>query len=154
MAGKTRRICLGLPMRVGLRIAIICRIAFRDHATRELAEFKFANPHAQYLLAWGRDSKEITDEESRMLADYVKEGMEDFTSQGEQFGPGTQTKIMHMLLPSRESIVMAYDELALLEEYEGWEDFAGSESGGAWVLSENAGRRSLESVKWGGGCDG
>ena len=100
--------------------------SLQDPVTWESVEFKFSMPNSQYLLVWRRDNKKITDEESQMLVDYVKENMEDFTSQGEQSGPRTQTKILHMLLPSREYLVMSYGELVLPGEYEDWEDFASS----------------------------
>ena len=110
----------------------------QDPVTWKSVEFKFSTPNSQYLLVWRRDNKKITDEESQILVDYVKEDMEDFTSEGEQSGPRTCTKILHMLLPSRECLVMAYDELVLPEEYESWEDFTGSAFYDVWDLSENA----------------
>ena len=112
--------------------------SLQDHVTWESVEFKFSAPGSQYLLVWRRDSKKITDEESQILVDYVKEDMEDFTSEGEQSGSGTCTKILHMLLPSRECLVMAYDELVLPEGCDSWEDFTYSVFYDVWDWSENA----------------
>ena len=116
----------------------------QDHVTWESVEFKFSMPDSQYLLIWRRDNKKMTDEESQRLVGYVKEDMEDFTSEGTQSGPGTQTKILHMLLPSRDYLVMAYDELALPDMCESWEEFAYS------IFDEVCGR-SEKAADQGGG---
>ena len=107
-----------------------------DHVTWESVEFKFSMPYSQYLLIWRRDNKNMTDEESQRLVDYVKENMEGFTSEGP---PGSgYTKILHMLLPSRDYLVMAYDELTLPDGWESWEEFANSIFDEVCYMSEKA----------------
>ena len=131
----------GFADKYGIAFSYHMADGLHDNRTWESVEFKFSMPHSQYLLVWRRDYKKITDEESQMLVDYVKEDMEDFTSQGEQSGPGTQTKIMHLLLPSREYLVMAYDELAVPGEYESWEEFAYFVFDEVCDLSDNAAKQ-------------
>ncbi len=121
--------------------------SLQDLATWESVEFKFSAPVSQYLLVWRRDNKRITDEESQALVRYVKENMEEFTSEGEQSDSGWHTKILHMLLPSKEYLIMSYDELVLPEVHENWEDFTGSVFYDVWARIEGTAEQEGHSEK-------
>lgn len=73
--------------------------------------------------------------------------MEDFTSEGYTTGPGTKTRILHMLLPSRECLIMAYDEVDLPCTYEDWDDFTYFVSDIVYKMSENSVEHSSDDEK-------
>ena len=129
--------CFGFIDTDGIPYGYHMSDSLQDQVTLASVDIKFSVYYAKYMFVWRRDNKEITDEESQILADYIKEYMEEFTSEGDTTGPGTQTKLLHMSLPSRECVIMAYDEFDLPGSWEDWDDLAYFVFDIVYKMSEN-----------------
>ena len=144
---KNVQYCFGFVDTSGTQCNYHMSDSLQDPTTWKSVEFKFSAPGSQYLFVWRRDNKAITDEESQILVKYVKEDMEEFTNEGDTTGPGTQTRILHMLSPSRECLIMAYDEFDLPGSYEDWDDFAYFVFDIVHKMSENSVEHSSDDEK-------
>jgi hypothetical protein len=97
----------------------------KESRTWEAIDFKFSLPDSKYMLVWRRDGKKIISSEAKKIRDYVEEDMKEYMEEGREATDedGSQTKILDMLLPSKDCLVIVYDRLTLPKGYVNWKHF-------------------------------
>lgn len=99
----------------------------RDQRTWNSIDFKFSLPYSKYILIWRRDGKKFTKSETNYLIEYVTDDMKEYMSEGEsdlKEGEDGQTKIVDMLIPSKDCLVLAYDKIILPNGHTDWKGFS------------------------------
>ncbi|MCE2506228.1 MAG: hypothetical protein J4F36_07135 [Nitrosopumilaceae archaeon] len=97
----------------------------KDNRTWESIDFKFSLPDSKYILIWRRDREKITPSEAKKIFEYIKDDMEEFMFEttNEYAGEGSQTKISSMLLPTKDCLIISYDEFILPPGNINWKNF-------------------------------